>query len=104
MESRVKSSKRLIFDRRYGWVVDEWKEPSEEALSGARGMFSILPLANAFVKFASQSSLDKILISVNCINLRDAAVLDFSFYFFTERDESSSFFLLVFPSLGHVEP
>ncbi|KAL5713224.1 hypothetical protein ACHQM5_015324 [Ranunculus cassubicifolius] len=55
MESRVKSSKRLIFDRRYGWVVDEWKEPSEEALSGARGMFSILPLANAFVKFASQS-------------------------------------------------
>ncbi|KAL5713222.1 hypothetical protein ACHQM5_015323 [Ranunculus cassubicifolius] len=55
MESRVESSKRLIFDRRYGWVVDEWKEPSEEALSGARGMFSILPLANAFVKFASQS-------------------------------------------------
>ncbi|KAI3878927.1 hypothetical protein MKX03_037324 [Papaver bracteatum] len=49
------SSKRLLFDRRYGWVFDEWKEPSEEALAGGRGMFCILPLAKALVNIASQS-------------------------------------------------
>ncbi|GAV59372.1 hypothetical protein CFOL_v3_02903 [Cephalotus follicularis] len=32
------SSKSLLFDRRYGWVLDEWKDPSEEALAGGRGM------------------------------------------------------------------
>ncbi|XP_058097618.1 uncharacterized protein LOC131242770 [Magnolia sinica] len=50
-----KPPKRLLFDRRYGWVFDEWKEPSEEALSGGRGMFCILPLAKALVKIATQS-------------------------------------------------
>ncbi|KAF5187433.1 hypothetical protein FRX31_022984 [Thalictrum thalictroides] len=55
---REKSSKRLLFDRRYGWVYDEWKDPSEEALAGARGMFCILPLANALVKTASKSIND----------------------------------------------
>ncbi|XP_002274416.1 uncharacterized protein LOC100248156 [Vitis vinifera] len=49
------SSKRLLFDRRYGWVFDEWKDPSQEALSGGRGMFCILPLATALLKTASQS-------------------------------------------------
>ncbi|KAJ4713809.1 Retrotransposon protein putative Ty1-copia subclass [Melia azedarach] len=49
------SSKRLLFDRRYGWVFDEWKDPSEEALAGGRGMFCILPLTKAFLKTASQS-------------------------------------------------
>ncbi|RDX73817.1 hypothetical protein CR513_46507, partial [Mucuna pruriens] len=59
------SSKRLLFDRRYGWVydhycfvsdrIDEWKDPSEEALVGGRGMFCILPLAKALVQKASQS-------------------------------------------------
>ncbi|XP_061943509.1 uncharacterized protein LOC133667846 isoform X2 [Populus nigra] len=48
-------SHRLLFDRRYGWVFDEWKDPSEEALSGGRGMFCILPLAKAFLTTASQS-------------------------------------------------
>ncbi|XP_038712822.1 uncharacterized protein LOC120006804 [Tripterygium wilfordii] len=47
--------KRLVFDRRYGWVFDEWKDPAEEALAGGRGMFCILPLAKAFLKTASQS-------------------------------------------------
>ncbi|KAK1274986.1 hypothetical protein QJS04_geneDACA009926 [Acorus gramineus] len=50
--------KRLLFDRRYGWVVDEWKDPSEEALAGGRGIadrFCVLPLAQALVKVASQS-------------------------------------------------
>ncbi|XP_061337947.1 uncharacterized protein LOC133284854 [Gastrolobium bilobum] len=49
------SSKRLLFDRRYGWVIDEWKEPAEEALAGGRGMFCIFPLAKALVQMASQS-------------------------------------------------
>ncbi|XVE60735.1 hypothetical protein DITRI_Ditri05aG0151500 [Diplodiscus trichospermus] len=49
------SSKRLVFDRRYGWVFDEWKDPSEEALAAGRGMFCIVPLAKAFLKTASNS-------------------------------------------------
>ncbi|XP_008237756.1 PREDICTED: uncharacterized protein LOC103336488 [Prunus mume] len=48
-------SKRLLFDRRYGWVIDEWKDPSEEALAGGRGMFCVLPLAKSLIKMASQS-------------------------------------------------
>ncbi|XP_004292178.1 PREDICTED: uncharacterized protein LOC101312023 [Fragaria vesca subsp. vesca] len=61
MESSISSvstsskSKRLLFDRRYGWVIDEWKDPSEEALAGGRGMFCILPIAKAAVKMASES-------------------------------------------------
>ncbi|KAK6116730.1 hypothetical protein DH2020_049550 [Rehmannia glutinosa] len=47
--------KRLLFDRRYGWVLDEWKEPSKEALTGGRGMFCIVPLAKALLKKASES-------------------------------------------------
>ncbi|KAG9136685.1 hypothetical protein Leryth_004473 [Lithospermum erythrorhizon] len=34
----TKQAKRLVFDRRYGWIFDEWKDPSEEALAGGRGM------------------------------------------------------------------
>ncbi|XP_044510417.1 uncharacterized protein LOC123228956 [Mangifera indica] len=49
------SSKRLLFDRRYGWVFDEWKDPCEEALSGGRGMFCILPIGKALLKTASHS-------------------------------------------------
>ncbi|XP_048431895.1 uncharacterized protein LOC103956552 isoform X2 [Pyrus x bretschneideri] len=48
-------SKRLLFDRRYGWVIDELKDTSEEALAGGRGMFCILPLAKTLIKMASQS-------------------------------------------------
>ncbi|GMN56448.1 hypothetical protein TIFTF001_025571 [Ficus carica] len=54
-KSASTSSKRLLFDRRYGWVIDEWKHPSEEALTGGRGMFCILPLARSLLKMASQS-------------------------------------------------
>ncbi|KAA0039289.1 uncharacterized protein E6C27_scaffold64G00830 [Cucumis melo var. makuwa] len=39
MERNFTVSKRLLFDRRYGWVIDEWKDPSEEALAGGRGMY-----------------------------------------------------------------
>ncbi|XP_072969312.1 uncharacterized protein [Typha angustifolia] len=45
--------KRLLFDRRYGWIFDEWKDPSEEALAGGRGMFCVLPIAKSLLKFVS---------------------------------------------------
>ncbi|BBH08719.1 hypothetical protein Prudu_020984 [Prunus dulcis] len=35
--------------------IDEWKDPSEEALAGGRGMFCVLPLAKSLIKMASQS-------------------------------------------------
>ncbi|XP_022973473.1 uncharacterized protein LOC111472022 [Cucurbita maxima] len=47
-------SKRLLFDRRYGWVIDEWKNPSDEALAGGRGMFCIAPLAKTLVNSVAQ--------------------------------------------------
>ncbi|EOA28623.1 hypothetical protein CARUB_v10024844mg [Capsella rubella] len=50
-----RSSRRLLFDRRYGWVVDDWKDPSEEALAGGRGMFCVVPLTNTLFQTASQS-------------------------------------------------
>ncbi|KAH7568338.1 hypothetical protein ACOSQ2_009429 [Xanthoceras sorbifolium] len=46
------SSKRLLFDRRYGWVYDEWTDPAEEALAGGRGMFCVLPIAKALLNTA----------------------------------------------------
>ncbi|CAO2834409.1 unnamed protein product [Amaranthus hypochondriacus] len=49
------NNKRLLFDRRYGWVIDEWKPPSEEALAGGRGMFCIVPLAKGLADIASYS-------------------------------------------------
>ncbi|XP_044380371.1 uncharacterized protein [Triticum aestivum] len=30
--------RRLVFDRRYGWIFDEWTDPAVAALSGGRGM------------------------------------------------------------------
>ncbi|KDP45610.1 hypothetical protein JCGZ_17217 [Jatropha curcas] len=45
--SSRRHSTRLLFD--------EWKDPSEEALAGGRGMFCILPLTKAFLNSASQS-------------------------------------------------
>ncbi|XP_065043781.1 uncharacterized protein LOC135676479 isoform X1 [Musa acuminata AAA Group] len=53
-------TKRLLFDRRYGWVFDEWKDPSEEALAGGRGMFCILPIAKSMLNVASLSSMANI--------------------------------------------
>ncbi|XP_010910551.2 uncharacterized protein [Elaeis guineensis] len=50
-----RSTKRLLFDKRYGWIFDEWKDPSEQALAGGRGMFCILPIAKSLLKIASQS-------------------------------------------------
>ncbi|GMH00119.1 hypothetical protein Nepgr_001958 [Nepenthes gracilis] len=47
-------SKRLLFDRRYGWVFDECKGPPQEALAGGRGMFCIVPLAKGLINVVSQ--------------------------------------------------
>ncbi|XP_068643939.1 uncharacterized protein [Aristolochia californica] len=52
MPSRPRPQKTLQFDRRYGWVIDEWKDPVEVALAGGRGMFCILPLAKSLVEIA----------------------------------------------------
>ncbi|XP_047333001.1 uncharacterized protein LOC124936538 [Impatiens glandulifera] len=49
------TTKRLLFDRRYGWIFDDWKNPSQEALHGGRGMFCVVPLARNLVHLASQS-------------------------------------------------
>ncbi|KAG9449136.1 hypothetical protein H6P81_009101 [Aristolochia fimbriata] len=46
--------KTLQFDRRYGWVIDEWKDPAEVALAGGRGMFCILPLAKSLMETAAR--------------------------------------------------
>ncbi|KAI3758701.1 hypothetical protein L6452_06272 [Arctium lappa] len=50
-----KSSKRLLFDKRYGYVYDEWREPSEVALAYGRGMFCIVPLGKALFTMVSES-------------------------------------------------
>ncbi|XP_058215028.1 uncharacterized protein LOC131326303 isoform X2 [Rhododendron vialii] len=49
-----RNSKRLLFDRRYGWIFDEWKDPAEEALAGGRQMFCIVPVSKAWFCMASQ--------------------------------------------------
>ncbi|KAI3785385.1 hypothetical protein L1987_44503 [Smallanthus sonchifolius] len=50
-----KSSKRFLFDKRYGYVYDDWKEPSEVALAYGRGMFCIVPLGKALFTMVSES-------------------------------------------------
>lgn len=41
--------KQLLFDRRYGWVYEEWTDPVEVANIGSRGMFSLVPLTAASI-------------------------------------------------------
>ncbi|CAI9117150.1 OLC1v1018494C1 [Oldenlandia corymbosa var. corymbosa] len=53
--SKKRCQKRLFRDPRYGLVYDAWKDPSEEALSGGRGMFCIVPLADTLIKSASHT-------------------------------------------------
>ncbi|CAM0945866.1 unnamed protein product [Alopecurus aequalis] len=48
-------NRRLVFDRRYGWIFDEWTDPAVSALSGGRGMFCILPMAQALMNAAASS-------------------------------------------------
>uniref|UniRef100_A0ACD5UCQ9 Uncharacterized protein n=1 Tax=Avena sativa TaxID=4498 RepID=A0ACD5UCQ9_AVESA len=56
--------RRLVFDRRYGWIFDEWTDPAVSALSGGRGMFCILPMAQALMK-AATSSVDHLAYAVS---------------------------------------
>ncbi|KAJ4749054.1 hypothetical protein LUZ62_083459 [Rhynchospora pubera] len=52
--SHSQPSKRLLlFDRRYGWIVDDWKHPAEEALAGGRAMFCVLPMAKSLINLSS---------------------------------------------------
>ncbi|XP_060175590.1 uncharacterized protein LOC132606211 isoform X1 [Lycium barbarum] len=62
--SPKRPSKRLLFDRRYGWVFDEWKDAAEDALAGGRAMFCIVPLVSKFVDFISKS------LKIPCLNSR----------------------------------
>ncbi|XP_076910288.1 uncharacterized protein LOC143567892 [Bidens hawaiensis] len=50
-----KPSKRFLFDRRYGYVYDDWREPSEVALAYGRGMFCIVPLGKALFTMVSEA-------------------------------------------------
>ncbi|XP_024961095.1 uncharacterized protein LOC112501638 isoform X2 [Cynara cardunculus var. scolymus] len=52
------SSKRFLFDKRYGYVYDDWREPSEVALAYGRGMFCIVPLGKALFKMVSESQAE----------------------------------------------
>ncbi|KAL2653200.1 hypothetical protein R1flu_021328 [Riccia fluitans] len=45
--SAANRQKQLLFDRRYGWVHEEWTDPVEVANMGGRGMFSLVPLTAA---------------------------------------------------------
>ncbi|XP_025802163.1 uncharacterized protein LOC112881599 isoform X3 [Panicum hallii] len=50
-------SRRLVFDRRYGWIFDEWTDPADQALSGGRGMFCAVTMARSLVNAAASSVL-----------------------------------------------
>ncbi|XP_025802162.1 uncharacterized protein LOC112881599 isoform X2 [Panicum hallii] len=53
-------SRRLVFDRRYGWIFDEWTDPADQALSGGRGMFCAVTMARSLVNAAASSVLGKL--------------------------------------------
>uniref|UniRef100_A0A0A9FQB2 Uncharacterized protein n=1 Tax=Arundo donax TaxID=35708 RepID=A0A0A9FQB2_ARUDO len=48
-------ARRLVFDRRYGWIFDDWTDPTDEALSGGRGMFCVVPMAQSLMNAAASS-------------------------------------------------
>ncbi|XP_066363886.1 uncharacterized protein [Miscanthus floridulus] len=47
--------RRLVFDRRYGWIFDEWTDPADQALSGGRGVFCAVTMARSLVNAAASS-------------------------------------------------
>ncbi|GKD30160.1 hypothetical protein Tco_1240938 [Tanacetum coccineum] len=53
--SKKPSKKRFLFDKRYGYVYDEWRQPSEVALAYGRGMFCVVPLGKALFTMVSDS-------------------------------------------------
>ncbi|KAI5065884.1 hypothetical protein GOP47_0018508 [Adiantum capillus-veneris] len=48
--TRPSPGKQLVFDCRYGWIYDEWREPATIAHHGGRGMFSIVPITVAALR------------------------------------------------------
>ncbi|KAD4888557.1 hypothetical protein R6Q59_034447 [Mikania micrantha] len=50
-----KPSKRFLYDKRYGYVYDDWRDPAEVALAYGRGMFCIVPLGKALFTTVSES-------------------------------------------------
>ncbi|XP_039801535.1 uncharacterized protein LOC120665846 isoform X6 [Panicum virgatum] len=46
---------RLVFDRRYGWIFDEWTDPADQSLSGGRRMFCAVTMARSLVTAAASS-------------------------------------------------
>ncbi|CAN6165802.1 unnamed protein product [Urochloa humidicola] len=68
-------SRRLVFDRRYGWIFDEWTDPANQALSGGRGMFCAVTMARSMVNAAASSinfaasSVGRVLESPKCFSL-----------------------------------
>ncbi|XP_066363393.1 uncharacterized protein [Miscanthus floridulus] len=56
--------RRLVFDRRYGWIFDEWTDPADQALSGGRGVFCAVTMARSLVN-AAASSLGTVFFSRN---------------------------------------
>uniref|UniRef100_A0A0E0AHV9 Uncharacterized protein n=1 Tax=Oryza glumipatula TaxID=40148 RepID=A0A0E0AHV9_9ORYZ len=55
LRRRRQRQRRLVFDRRYGWIFDEWTDPADAALAGGRGMFCVLPMARSLVDVAVSS-------------------------------------------------
>lgn len=53
---RRQKKKQLIFDHRYGWVYDDWRDPGEVALLGGRGMFCVVPLTKATANLVFQQA------------------------------------------------
>ncbi|XP_066368117.1 uncharacterized protein [Miscanthus floridulus] len=54
-DSLVPPLRRLVFDRRYGWIFDEWTDPADQALSGGRGMFCAVTTARSLVNAGASS-------------------------------------------------
>ncbi|WVZ62662.1 hypothetical protein U9M48_012379 [Paspalum notatum var. saurae] len=67
--------RRLVFDRRYGWIFDEWTDPADQALSGGRGMFCAVTMARSLVNAAASSiniaatSISRVLEHPECFPL-----------------------------------
>ncbi|KAL9258538.1 hypothetical protein AKJ16_DCAP11375 [Drosera capensis] len=77
MASKSKNSKakELMFDPRYGWVIDERREPIDEALSGGRGTFGVVPLAKGLYSMVCPSIWAAVNTAVELFNNPDSLSL-----------------------------
>ncbi|WVZ62661.1 hypothetical protein U9M48_012379 [Paspalum notatum var. saurae] len=61
--------RRLVFDRRYGWIFDEWTDPADQALSGGRGiscLWTVLATVDNWIR--------KLLVSEYQINIAATSI------------------------------